>query len=108
MFLFGFLVSLQFSAMNSLSFSDLAAENLSAATSIMGTLQQLAQSFGVALGALCLRIFSGNFASLSVPVFHYTFATMALVTLLSAFIFKRLKQGDGHGMLKAAEEVIVK
>ena len=54
-FIFGFLISLQYSGMNSLAYSQISNDELSAATSIMSTMQQLAQSFGVAAGALLLR-----------------------------------------------------
>jgi EmrB/QacA subfamily drug resistance transporter len=100
-FIFGFLISMQYSGMNSLGYADIAPENLSAATSIMSTLQQISQSFGVAVGAVCLRIFSDNFADLSVSVFHYTFLTMGILTLLSTLIFIRLKPEDGNEMIHA-------
>ena len=57
-FFYGVIVSIQYSAMNTLAYSNIAAEHLSAATSIMSTLQQVAQSFGVAVSALFLRYFS--------------------------------------------------
>lgn len=98
-FIFGFLISMQYSGMNSLSYADIAPENLSSATSVMSTLQQIAQSFGVAAAALCLRVFSANFADLSVAVFHYTFFAMGLLTLFSTVIFIQLSPADGNQMI---------
>jgi EmrB/QacA subfamily drug resistance transporter len=98
-FIYGFLLSMQYSAMNSLAYADITPENLSAATSVMGTLQQIAQSFGVAVAALCLRIFSDDFTDLTVADFHYTFVAMGVITLFSTLIFVRLKPEDGAGMI---------
>jgi MFS family permease len=107
-FVYGFLLSMQYSAMNSLAFADIDQENLSAATSVMGTLQQLAQSFGVAVAALCLRIFSDDFANLNIADFHYTFIAMGVLTLFSTLIFIRLKPEDGSAMLHGAKPAAVK
>jgi len=100
--LFGFITSLQFSAMNSLAYAEVPAESFSAATSVMGVLQQLAQSFGVAIGALCIRHFSADSpsSSLSIDVFHHTFLAVGIITILSALLFMRLRPEDGYQMLQ--------
>lgn len=107
-FVFGLLISLQYSGMNSLAYADLEADDLSAATSIVGTTQQLAQSFGVAAAALLLNYYSlsvaGHFV-LTPEVFHQTFHAMAWLTLMTALVFIRLRPNDGHQMLKAPEGV---
>lgn len=101
-FLFGFLISLQFGALNTLSYADLAHDDLSAAASLVSTVQQLAQSFGVAISALFLRYFSSlsvHFIKLTPPIFHQTFFALGCITILSSFLFIRLKPRDGHQML---------
>lgn len=101
-FFYGFVLSLQYSAMNSLAYADVSSENLSAATSIMSTLQQISQSFGVAVSALFIRFFSSLFAgqaTLTATIFHYTFFGLGFFTFLSAFIFLRLDPDDGSEML---------
>jgi EmrB/QacA subfamily drug resistance transporter len=98
-FVYGFLISLQYTAMNSLAYANVSAEDVSSATSIMSTIQQLAQSFGVAIAALLIRIFSGNGqvqTELTVRVFHDVFIAMGIVTFFSAVIFIYLKPDDGH------------
>jgi EmrB/QacA subfamily drug resistance transporter len=100
-FLFGFLISLQYSGMNSIAYAEIPAEELSGATSIVSTTQQLSQSLGVASTALLLRYYSPSFNTLTVDVFHKTFLAMSFLTLLSMFIFLRLKPQDGHQMLTA-------
>lgn len=98
-FVFGFLNSIQYSSMNSLAYADITPENLSAATSIMSTIQQLAQSFGVAMGAILIRFFSlgsSEHFALTGNVFHRTFVALGFITFLAALIFLQLKSDDGH------------
>ena len=102
-FVFGFLISLQYSGMNSLSYSEIADDELSAAASIVSTMQQLAQSFGVAASALLLRYFSSGLAghfTLTTAVFHETFFALGLLTFFSTIIFTGLHPSDGHQMLR--------
>ena len=101
-FIFGFLISLQYSGMNSLGYTGIGMDDLSSATSIISTLQQLAQSFGVAVSALFLQHFSSfsqTVFQLSVPVFHDTFLAMGVITFFSALIFLGLKSTDGGEMI---------
>jgi len=101
-FLFGFLISLQYSAMNSLAYAEIDEENFSAATSVVSTLQQLSQSFGVAVSAFLLRIYSPSQVKqfvLTPTVFHHVFFAMGILTLLSVFIFVQLKREDGHELI---------
>lgn len=97
-FSYGFILSLQYSAMNSLAYADLSAGDLSAANSIMSTIQQLAQSLGVAVSALCIRYFSTEL-TLSTHIIHYTFLAMGLLTLFSSIIFLQLKKDDGQQLI---------
>jgi EmrB/QacA subfamily drug resistance transporter len=104
-FLFGFIISLQYSGMNSLAFSGVTSDDLSAATSINSTVQQLAQSFGVAMSAILLRYFSANEPafSLTTTIFHHTFLVIGIISLLSTLIFIKLKKDDGHEMIDVRE-----
>ncbi|MDR3476495.1 MAG: MFS transporter [Gammaproteobacteria bacterium] len=102
-FMFGFLISLQYTGMNSLAYADIKHDDLGSATSIISTMQQLAQSFGVAVGALLLRFFTPAIFPgfhLTTHVFHQTFFAMGVFTFASIFIFVRLKQEDGSQMIK--------
>ncbi|TAK75200.1 MAG: MFS transporter [Gammaproteobacteria bacterium] len=110
-FIFGLLISLQYSGMNSLGYAELSADDMSAATSIVSTMQQIAQSLGVAVSALLLRYFSpaeaGRFL-LTPTVFHQTFLALGVLTFFSMFIFLRLKPQDGQQMLKSPVQVAPK
>ena len=102
-FFYGVIVSIQYSAMNTLAYSNIAAEHLSAATSIMSTLQQVAQSFGVAVSALFLRYFSSfspDHFSLTTRIFHETFFAVGLITFCSTLIYFHMKIDDGQQMLE--------
>ncbi|HEX7908665.1 MAG TPA: DHA2 family efflux MFS transporter permease subunit [Paraburkholderia sp.] len=56
LFLSGLARSLQFTALNTLSFADVPKSQLSAATSLSSTIQQLGVGVGVAIGAMSLQL----------------------------------------------------
>lgn len=103
-FLYGFFMALQYTGMNSLAYANIAEEDLSAATSIMSTLQQCAQSFGVAFAAILVSAFTYNFSNHSpniIETLHHCFAAMALFTLVSLLIFIQLKAEDGKELIES-------
>jgi len=106
-FVYGIFISMQYTGMNSLALADIPKEKLSASTSITSTVQMLAQSFGVAAGAILLEIFgSGIQHALSVAVFHHVFFALSMITLASGFIFLTLTKESGQQMLMRTEEKI--
>ena len=101
-FLYGCIISVQYGLMNSLAYADISTEKLSAATSIMGTIQQIAQSLGVAVSAVLIRYFIllySEDSTLNPTVFHATFFSVGLITLLSSLVFFQLKPEDGQQMI---------
>lgn len=101
-FSFGFIMALQYSFMNSLAYADIDAKDYSAANSIVSTLQQVAMSFGVAISALFIRLFSylhSGKLMLTTMVFHQTFFAIGLITLVSILIFIHLRPDDGQQMI---------
>lgn len=100
-FIFGFLISLQYSGMNSLAYAEVSTDDLSSATTIISTMQQFSQSFGVAVTALLLHLFSNSQAEflLTLSAFHQTFLALGIFTFFSVFVFIRLNANDGHQML---------
>lgn len=100
---FGFIMALQYSLLNSLAYADIDAKDYSAANSIVSTLQQIAMSFGVAVSALFIRLFSflhSGKLELTTLIFHQTFFAIGLITLLSILIFMSLKTNDGQEMIR--------
>lgn len=98
---FGLLLALQFGAMNSLAYVEILPVQLSSASSITSTIQQLATSFGVAVSALLLHFITiGSHGTLfSLTSFHHVFACLALITLASTLIFLRLGADEGTQLL---------
>ena len=103
MFVYGFIVTIEYSLLNSLIFADVSENDLSATSSITSTIQQLSQSFGVAVSAIFIRSYSSLYseqAEITITTIHLTLFSIGLLTILSATIFLKLKKGDGHQMIR--------
>lgn len=101
-FIFGVFMSFQFTGMNSLALADIKDEELSASTSITSTVQVLAQSLGVAVGAILLRFYGSTMQKslqLMPALFHHAFFALGVITFFSSLIFTGLRYGDGKQML---------
>ncbi len=95
----GLFSSLQFTCMNSLTFADVKDEHASQASSIAGTAQQMALSFGVAFASLVAALFLQDVAQadhlLYIAGLHRTFLVLGGFTIVSSFTFARLHLRDG-------------
>lgn len=95
----GLFSSLQFTCMNSLTYADVRDERASQASSIAGTAQQLALSFGVATASLVAALFLQDVLQTDharyIAGLHHTFLVLGAFTILSSFIFGRLHVRDG-------------
>jgi EmrB/QacA subfamily drug resistance transporter len=95
----GFFNSLQFSSMNSMAYSDIDAPGASMASSIASTLQQISLGFGLACGSLVAGWYLGNVSQSNsaavISALHYTFLTLAGLTILSSLAFWTLRPTDG-------------
>ncbi len=101
-FILGTFISMQFTAMNSIAFSDIGEDILSAATSITSTVQIFASSLGVAISAILLRYFASASVTptlLTITVFHQTFFALGAITIISTAFFFKLHKNDGNQML---------
>lgn len=98
----GFFASMQFTAMNSMVYSDIDDRDASKAGSIASTGQQLSLSFGVAAGSLVAGWFLGPAAQTdparAIPALHDAFLTLGLVTIASAATFFGLHPHDGNNV----------
>ena len=92
---FGIARSTQFMTTNTLTYSDMPAERLSRGTSLGGVIQQLTISFGVSIAAAALGVIAGEGNRPSVADFHKAFLLVAVITLVSAPGFLRLRTEDG-------------
>lgn len=98
----GFFASLQFTAVNSLVYSDIDDRDASKAGSIASTAQQLSLSFGVAIGSLTAAWFLGHVdqtvAVQTIPALHKAFFTLGAITIASSVTFLGLHPHDGNNI----------
>ncbi len=100
-FINGTVTSLQYIGMNVLYYADLDQSEMSSATSISGTLQQLSMGLGITVSTLVLQCFIGwdHTLALNQPVpFRLAFIVMGLISASSVLIFLRLKPTDGQAV----------
>ncbi|WP_272683021.1 multidrug transporter subunit MdtD [Providencia sp. PROV133] len=100
LFILGMVMSTQFTAMNTICLADLTDNNASAGNSMLTVTQQLSISFGIAVSAAILSFYEGLPNGNIVDNFHYTFITIGVITLVSAFVFLLLKKSDGQNLIK--------
>jgi EmrB/QacA subfamily drug resistance transporter len=97
-FAFGFLRSVQFSALNALSYADLHAEIMGRGTSLSSVAQRLAQSAGIGIAATLLAIASAGTGKVTVADFTPVFIAIGIIELTSLFGILRLAPSDGMGL----------
>ncbi len=93
----GCLRSLQFTALQALSFADATRENMSQATSIASMAQRLAQSLGIAVGAYALELssFAQGHTSIVASDFPPAFIVVAAIATLCVLFHRRLPHTAG-------------
>ncbi|PQL91654.1 DHA2 family efflux MFS transporter permease subunit [Apibacter adventoris] len=97
--LYGAINSIQMASMNSISLADLTLKNASHGNTMLSVTQQLSISFGISVSSMILRGFDASKIFKDVIfTFKATFIVLGLITILSTFIFRRLKSGDGKEM----------
>ena len=98
-FILGFFTSTQYTAMNTLVYADVTAQETSAASTIASTGQQMSISFGVAGASLIAAYFvpeslRSDPAGLIHGV-HQAFIVLGIMTMVSSVVFTQLKRDDG-------------
>jgi EmrB/QacA subfamily drug resistance transporter len=97
MVFYGIFTSIQMSAMNTITLSDLDQNTASGGNTMLVIMQQLSVSFGVSVASLVLSLFqSGIFEMNTKHAFQYTFITLAIFTIFSSITFSRLSKTDGE------------
>jgi len=93
----GFCRSLQFTAVNTLTYADIAPAQMSCASSFAAMAQQLGISLGVAVAAttLHLSMLVRGAATLATPDVLAGFVVIGLLCMASALSFRRLRADDG-------------
>jgi hypothetical protein len=104
---FGLVNSLQFTAMNTVTLSELDDDLASSGNSLLSMVMMLASSLGVATAGGLLAAFTGAsagaHASTVLPAFHATFLCVGLVTTLSAWIFWQLAPVRASAVVEPGE-----
>ena len=104
--LLGLFNSLQYSSMNSMAYADIDAADVSMASTMASTMQQMSMSFGLALGSLVTGLYLAGLPQtdrLAVTgALHHAFLTLAVLTLLSSLSFRSLRDDDGESVSRGA------
>ena len=98
-FILGFFTSTQYTAMNTLVYADVTAQQTSAASTIASAGQQMSISFGVAGASLIAAMFvpeslRSEPAALIHGV-HQAFIVLGVMTMASSLLFMALRKDDG-------------
>jgi len=100
----GCLRSLQFTALNAITFADIAPASMSRATSFSSMAQRLSQSAGIAAGAYLLQLSSTlqGHATIGASDFWPAFLGIGLVSGVAPLLHRRLPpqagiEVSGHG-----------
>ena len=91
-FVYGFVMSLQYTAMNTLGFVDLAPAQASMGASMTSIVQNLSMSFGIAFASLLMAVFlrDTHAGPAYISAFRATVIVLGAITALSTLIFRRL------------------
>jgi hypothetical protein len=105
----GFFRSLEFTALNAISYADIDPPLMSRATSFASVSQQMSGAVGVAVAAVCIQIIQFSFGdpTLMTRDLSLAFILVAIVSSLSTLIFVRLTPDAGaavSGKMVAADE----
>lgn len=100
---FGFLTSLEYTCMNTMAYADVSPTQTSMASTILSTVQQMSLSFGVATASLAAAYFIPSQTGESTPAYviiglHQALIVLGIMTSLSAFLFRGLKDTDGEAV----------
>ena len=89
---YGAVMSLQYSAMNTLGFLDLPMAQASMGSSLTSTAQNLSMSLGIAFASMLMTVFLQHHDDNLhyVTAFRATMVVLGAVTLLSSLLFMRL------------------
>jgi EmrB/QacA subfamily drug resistance transporter len=94
----GFFRSLQFTAINTIAYSQVETDEMSRATTLVSVGQQLSLSAGVAVGAFAVEatMSSRHASGLEAGDFWPAFVVVSIISALSAYVFWRLPDDAGH------------
>lgn len=99
--------SLRFSSINSMAYPDIADAEVSMASTLASTLQQMSLSFGLACGSLVTAYYPADLPQSNrvavLGALHSAFVTLAVMTAISRLSFWTLRAGDGANISRGGE-----
>ncbi len=100
----GFFRSLEFTALNAISYADIDPPRMSRATSFASVSQQMSGAVGVAVAAICIQILQFSFgdSGLRTRDLSIAFVMVAVISSLSTLIFATLKPDAGAALAAKA------
>jgi EmrB/QacA subfamily drug resistance transporter len=108
-FTYGFFTSTQYTSMNTLAYADVNGEQVSGASTIASTVQQLAVSFGIAAASLAAALFIPDYTRASAPELihgiHLALRVLGALTIVTTLVFSELTQSDGEAVSSHKAEV---
>lgn len=104
LFICGWLRSLQYTALNVLTYSDLSERQVSLATGPSSMFQQVGEAVGVSSAALVAMLLSGPGGTMTATGFAFGVLFFGLWSAASLTIFRRLRPGDGASAALAGKE----
>ncbi|MBV6819669.1 MFS transporter [Rahnella sp. PD12R] len=108
LFASGMTRSMQFTALNTLAFSQVPAEQMSGANTLFNTAQQLSTGLGIAIGALSLRVaehFLPASAGMQTGTFHIAFIIIGVFSLAGTLDSLTLDPTAGDEIRRKKESV---
>ncbi len=103
----GFFRSLEFTALNAISYADIDMARMSRATSFASVAQQMSGAVGVAVAAVCIQLIQAGFGDVALQArdLSLTFVAVAAISSLSVVIFMGLKPDAGAALAMRARPV---
>lgn len=91
-YVYGMVMSVQYTSMNTLAYVDVDVTRAAMASSMASTAQYLSMSFGIALATLLMAGFLGSSAHHPyVWAFRWSVIVLGLITLAASWVFSRLR-----------------
>jgi hypothetical protein len=103
----GFFRSLEFTALNAISYADIESPQMSRATSFASVAQQMSGAIGVAVAAVCIQLIQAGFGDTALQArdLSLTFVAVAAISSLSVVVFAGLKPDAGAALAVRARAV---
>jgi EmrB/QacA subfamily drug resistance transporter len=100
MVFYGAFTSIQMSAMNTVTLSDLDESTASGGNTMLVIMQQLSVSFGVSVASLVFSFYDSAAFTINISqAFSYTFISLAVLTIFSSLTFTKLSKDAGSGYM---------